>query len=186
MKLTQKQIEILQSKGITEESLIYLNEEQINEALQENFIIEDKVLIKHRGGGSINNVIDDYVSNSESKTLTREELKEIIMYDNSDKFFRFLSNGKIVKLKDKAMLNMALKYNFDFECISKDKNTSNFPAKKDLLEYLLKQWSTRANNIVNEIKNPNHAKFYNSKNSTLKYKIKDLENCVDTFEFIER
>ena len=182
--LNKVQLAKIANLGLTVEIFNTLTETQQKKILDENFEVEKIKTKKSKLTNNIQSVIDTFVLNSGKLEFNRNELLEVIMLDNFSSFFHVLNNGQIIKeVNNFQELSLYFTLGCNLEIIAENKQINAAPKLEDKEKIIKRQWQSRANNILNEISNVNHAKYYNTKDSGLKHSIKDLKTKSKTFTF---
>ncbi len=182
--LTKVQIAQIESLGLTVEIFESLTAEQQTEILVKDFQVKEISTKKSKSNNNIQSVIDQYVQNSGKTEFTRTELLQVIMTDNFSSFFYILNNGKVIKeVKNFQELSLYFTLGCELKTVADNKQVTAAVDHANRVIIVKKQWQARANNILNEVCNVNHAKYYNIKDSGLKYTIKDIATKMQNFTF---
>lgn len=182
--MNKANLTIITNLGLTEAIFNTLTEDQQKAILEPTFEVKEISTKKQKTNNNIQSVIDKYVANSGKLEFTRTELLQVIMTDNFDKFFYILNNGKVIKeVSNFAELSLYFTLNCPLKVTAENKQITAAVNDANREVIAKKQWQARANNILNEVCNSNHAKFYNVPNSGLKYTIKDIASKAQNFEF---
>ena len=159
--LTTAQKETLINKGFDSTLFEVLSNEELHQLL----IASEKESLVIRLQKTRVNVCTQLVelfSNEPEVTYTKQALAEAVRMINQTSFFTIKKDGQPFNLTNSNHVKTFMllpTYKFSNERTNKQVDAA--PIEADKVKIAVGQWLSRGKNIVNEILNPKHAKFFN-------------------------